>query len=60
MRLVVHITRPAATINGYRIGAKSNDKLYVKLDPAAGTDEFFNASLEPTGFVKYVAKGIYS
>ena len=24
-------TRPAATINGYRIGAKSDDKLYVKL-----------------------------
>ena len=51
------LTRPAATITGYRIGAKSDDKLYVKLDPAAGTDEFFNASLEPTGFVKYVAKG---
>ena len=51
------LTRPAATITGYRIGAKSDDKLYVKLDPADGTDEFFNASLEPTGFVKYVAKG---
>ena len=51
------LTRPAATITGYRLGAKSDDKLYVKLDPAAGTDEFFNASLEPTGFVKYVAKG---
>ena len=50
-------TRPAATINGYRIGAKSDDKLYVKLDPEQGTDEFFEASLEPTGFVKYVAKG---
>ena len=51
------LTRPAATIQGYRIGAKSNDKLYVKLDPAPGTDEFFEAQLEPTGFVKYIAKG---
>ena len=49
--------RPAATIDGFRIGAKSNEKLYVKLDPAPGTDEFFSASLEPTGFVKYLAKG---
>ena len=40
------LTRPAATINGFRIGAKSDDKLYVKLDPLGG-DEFFNASLEP-------------
>ena len=49
--------RPAATIDGFRIGAKSGDKLYVKLDPAEGTDEFFEAELEPTGFVKYLAKG---
>ena len=55
--IISPLTRPAATITGYRLGAKSDDKLYVKLDPAAGTDEFFNASLEPTGFVKYVAKG---
>ena len=49
--------RPAATIDGFRIGAKSNEELYVKLDPAPGTDEFFSARLEPTGFVKYLAKG---
>ena len=49
--------RPAATIDGFRIGAKSNEELYVKLDPAPGTDEFFEAQLEPTGFVKYLAKG---
>ena len=54
--IVDPLVRPAATIDGYRIGAKSDDKLYVKLDPLGG-DEFFNASLEPTGFVKYVAKG---
>ncbi|BCU93988.1 MAG: hypothetical protein CM15mV3_2740 [Caudoviricetes sp.] len=55
--IVDPLVRPAATIGGYRLGAKSDDKLYVKLDPAPGTDEFFNASLEPTGFVKYIAKG---
>jgi hypothetical protein len=55
--IVDPLVRPAATIDGYRLGAKSDDKLYVKLDPAPGTDEFFNASLEPTGFVKYIAKG---
>ena len=49
-------TRPAATIGGYRIGAKSSDKLYVKLDPAAGTGEVFEAELTPTGFIKYIAK----
>ncbi|MFZ9729029.1 MAG: hypothetical protein ACO3CD_08455, partial [Candidatus Nanopelagicaceae bacterium] len=27
------------------------------LDPAAGTGEFFEAELEPTGFLKYIAKG---
>ena len=55
--IVTPTDRPAATITGFRLGAKTDDKLYVKLDPAAGTDEFFNAQLEPTGFVKYVAKG---
>ena len=55
--IVDPLVRPAATINGYRLGAKSEDRLYVKLDNAPGTDEFFNVQLEPTGFVKYVAKG---
>ena len=49
--------RPAATITGYRVGARSNEKLHVKLDPATGTDEFFDATLAPTGFIKYIANG---
>ena len=50
------LNRPAVSINGYRLGAKSGEKLYVKLDPAtAGGTEEFNVSLEPTGFVKYIA-----
>ena len=50
------LNRPAATIGGYRVGAKSNDKLYVKLDQKNSVDTF-EATLEPTGFVKYIAKG---
>ena len=50
------INRPAVTINGYRVGAKGGERLYVKLDPAvAGGTEEFNVQLEPTGFVKYIA-----
>jgi hypothetical protein len=55
--IIIPTERPAATIDGYRLGAKSNDKLYVKLDPASGTGELFNVELEPTGFIKYIAKG---
>ena len=40
--------RPAASVNGYRIGARTNEKLYVKLD-----DGTYNATLEPNGFVSY-------
>ena len=43
------LSRPAATIGGYRIGAKSGDKLYMK------DGGVFEATLEPTGFVKYIA-----
>ena len=50
------LSRPAATITGFRVGAKSDDKLYVKLDQKNNIDTF-EATLEPTGFVKYIAKG---
>ena len=50
--------RPAATITGYRLGAKSDEKLFVKMEPSyQGHGGLFNARLEPTGFVKYIAKG---
>ncbi len=42
--------RPAASIQGYRLGAKTNEKLYVKLDN--GT---YYSTLEPTGFERYTA-----
>ena len=48
--------RPAATIGGYRIGAKTEDKLYVKLNPrTAGGNNTFFATLEPSGFKKFTA-----
>ena len=54
--VITPIDRPAVTINGFRLGSKSDEKLYVKLDPAvAGGTEEFNVTLEPTGFVKYIA-----
>ena len=52
--------RPAATLSGYRIGAKSKEKIYVELSPYAvqsgrttPTDSIFNATLEPSGFTSY-------
>ena len=42
---------PAASISGYRIGAKSGEKLYVKL---AGSEEY-RSELSPSGFKKYTA-----
>ncbi len=42
--------RPAASVNGYRIGARNDEKLYVKLD-----DGIYNATIEPNGFVTYNA-----
>ena len=48
--------RPAASIDGFRIGAKSDEKLYVKLTPrSAGSDNIFNATLSPNGFKKFTA-----
>ena len=48
--------RPAASIDGFRIGARSDEKLYVKLTPrAAGQDNIFNATLSPNGFKKFTA-----
>jgi hypothetical protein len=43
-------TRPAASIEGFRIGARTEEKLYVKLDN--GT---YYSTIEPNGFVSYTA-----
>jgi hypothetical protein len=43
--------RPAASIDGYRLGAKRNEKIYVKLD-ASGAK---SADLIHSGFKKWIA-----
>jgi hypothetical protein len=43
--------RPAASISGYRIGARRNEKLYVKLD----TSTEKQAEITPSGFKKWSA-----
>ena len=52
--------RPAATLNGFRIGAKSKEKIFVELDPyGTGTgkttpsDSIYNATLTPSGFSSF-------
>ena len=52
--------RPAVTLDGYRIGAKSNEKIFVELDPydansgkTTPPESVFNATLEPSGFESY-------
>ena len=48
--------RPAASIDGFRIGARSDEKLYVKLTPrSAGASNIFDATLSPNGFKKFTA-----
>ncbi len=40
--------KPATTIDGYRIGARANEKLYVKLDTGVSF-----STIEPNGFLTY-------
>jgi len=48
--------RPAANIGGYRIGAKSGEELYVKLQSVgAGGKQTYHAELSPSGWTSYTA-----
>jgi hypothetical protein len=42
--------RPAASVEGFRLGAKTNEKIFVKLDN--GT---YSSTVEPNGFLSYKA-----
>jgi hypothetical protein len=44
--------RPAASISGYRLGAKRNEKIFVKLDTTGAK----SAELNPSGFKKWTAR----
>ena len=56
------LQKPATTVNGFRLGAQSHDKIYVKLDPATGfTGSIREAEIAPAGYRKYdVALSILS
>ena len=56
------LQKPATTVNGYRLGAQSHEKIYVKLDPATGfTGSIREAEVSPAGYRKYdVALSILS
>ena len=46
--------RPAATISGYRIGARNGEKLYVKMSSGGvGGKSVYSSELEPSGFTTY-------
>jgi hypothetical protein len=46
-------TKPTTSISGYRLGAKTDEKIYLKLKASTGSTEEFNATLEPSGFKRY-------
>jgi hypothetical protein len=46
--------RPAATLGGYRIGARSDERIFVTLEPlTSGGPNKFYATLNPTGFRRF-------
>jgi hypothetical protein len=45
--------RPSTSISGYRLGAKTDEKIYLKLKSPAGTTEEYFSSVTPNGFKKY-------
>ena len=45
--------RPAATLNGYRIGARPDEKLFIKLEPRGNNDTIFSATLTPNSIETY-------
>jgi len=50
------LQKPSTTVNGYKIGAKAQDKLFVKLDSAIGFDgSIRSADIAPSGYKKWDA-----
>ena len=54
------LSRPAATLEGYRIGARSKESIFVELDPYAigsgkvtPSNSIYDGTLEPSGFKTY-------
>ena len=48
-------SRPAATLNGFRLGARPDEKLFLKLEPdVSGSGDTFSSTLTPTGVESYM------
>lgn len=45
--------KPSTTIEKYRLGAKTDEKIYLKLKSPTGATESYSSTLEPSGFKKY-------
>lgn len=45
--------KPSTTIEKYRLGAKTDEKIYLKLKTPTGATESYFSTLEPSGFKKY-------
>jgi hypothetical protein len=45
--------KPITTIEGYRVGAKNDEKLYLRLRTPTGATENYFSTLEPSGFTNY-------
>jgi hypothetical protein len=49
-------SRPAASISGYRLGAKNDDKIYVNLPSGGvGGKRTYYSTLEPSGFTTFTS-----
>ena len=47
--------RPATSINGFRLGAKTGDLINLKIKDALGNIQTYQNELDPTGFLRYTA-----
>ena len=47
--------KPTISIDGYRVGAKTGDTLFLNIKGTTGTTETYEALIEPNGFLKYTA-----
>ena len=48
-------TKPATSIDGYRLGALTNDKLFLKLPKLGGGSDIYESTVTPSGFKQYTA-----
>ncbi len=46
-------SKPAVSIDGYRLGAKTDEQLFLKLKSPTGTIEDYTATVSPNGFLRY-------